>query len=338
MNHRPLTIGAILAVVTAAGIAHAADTAPSVEDIKAAESDFNKGREAYKATNYVEAAEYFESADSHAPNDRVLELAINARDKAGHIDRAATLAQYGLDTYPNSERVRKVASPLVDRGRAEMLQVTIQCDEACSLLDGTRLVHGAAAQRRVVYLTPGDHTVRAVWSDDRAVSKNVTGKAGESQTLDFRAPPIPKKVELPPPTTGTGAPGMDRGAEQKPFGLPPLYFWIGAGTTAALGGVTVWSGIDTLNNPGKDKVERGCVGQGTSCSLYKDGKAKELRTNLLIGATSVVGVATAIVGLFATDWRGEPEKEEKATAKRGLNVSPWVSYHYGPSIGATGRF
>ena len=155
------------------GFAHAdGASAPSVDEIKAAEADFNRGREAYKGGSYAEAAEYFESADGHAPNERVLELAIEARNKAGNADRAATLAELGLETYPNSDRLRKVAAPLVERGRAQLVQVTIDCSEACSLADGTRLVHGSPAKRRIVFLTPGDHSIGASWSDDRAATKS----------------------------------------------------------------------------------------------------------------------------------------------------------------------
>jgi hypothetical protein len=339
VNHRLVQPLALLFALTGAATAVAADAAPTVEEIKSAEQDFNRGREAYKATNYVEAGEYFESADSHAPNDRVLELAINARDKAGNIDRAATLAQYGLELYPNSERIRKVAAPLVERGKAEMFQLTVQCDEECNLLDGTRLVHGGPTIRRIVFLTPGDHTIRAAWSDDRAQSKNVGGKAGETGSLEFQAPPVPTKVEAPQAGASSGNPALDQGPAKEPFGLPPIYFLIGAGTTAALGGVTIWSGIDTVNNPGVDKVKGACQAtpQAPDCqSLYDKGRSSQLRTNILIGATSVVGAATAIVGIFATNWSGEPKKD--ASAKLGLSISPWVTYHYGPTMGATGRF
>jgi hypothetical protein len=337
VNHRLVQMSALLVALTGVARAFAADAAPSMEDVKAAEQDFNRGREAYKGANYVEAGEYFESADSHAPNDRVLELSINAREKAGNVDRAATLAQYGLERYPNSERIRKVAAPLVDRGRAEMFQLTVQCDEDCNLLDGTRLVHGGPTTRRIVFLTPGEHTIRAAWSDDRAQSKNVGGKAGESATLEFKAPPVPKKPELPPAQSGTGNPVLDKGPDGKPFGLPPIFFLIGAGTTAALGGVTIWSGIDTVNNPGADRVKRECDANKLDCnSLYDKGRSSQLRTNILIGATSVVGVATAVVGIFATNWNGQPKKE--ASVKRGPSISPWIAYHYGPTVGATGRF
>ena len=340
MNHRlRLLTSAVLVALTVSGAAVAAEevAAPSPEDVKAAEADFNKGREEYKGANYAEAAEYFESADTHAPKDRVLELAINARDKAGNIDRAATLAQYGLEQYPNSERIRKLAGPLLERGHADMFQLTVQCDEACNLLDGTRVVHGGPSTRRIIFLTPGDHIIHASWSDDRAESRNVDGKATESASVEFKVPPIPRKTELPPPETGTGDPALDKGPDGKPVGLSPIFFLIGAGTTAALGGVTLWSGIDTVNNPGADKVKSECDARRPDCqSLYDSGRSRQLRTNILIGATSVVGIATAVIGLFVTNWSGDSKKE--AAAQLAPSITPWVGYHSGPTMGATARF
>ena len=336
MKPRVASIGALLVTLGGIPLAHAGGGAPSVDEIKAAESDFNHGREAYKGGSYVEAAEYFESADGHAPNDRVLELAISARMKAGNLDRAATLAQYGLETYPNSERLRKVATPIVDQAKKELIAATIRCDEACTLLDGTRVVHGGATTRRVVFLSPGEHTIRAAWSEDRADSREVSGAAAGEAAVEFKAPPIPRKEEVPVPVTGPAGNEAARNApppEEKKGGLPPIVFLSGAGLTLALAGVTVWSGVDTLNNPGKDAVRKSCT--DTNCDLYQQGLAHETRTNVLIGVTSAVAVATGVVGLFFTDWKGGGTTEKPVAA---ATVTPWVSYDRGPSLGAVGRF
>ncbi|HVW29375.1 MAG TPA: hypothetical protein VHC69_28610 [Polyangiaceae bacterium] len=323
-----------LAAASALIVASLAQTAlaaePTVDDVKAAEADFDAGREAYKAGDYVEAAEHFESADGHAPNEKVLELAISARDKAGNKDRAATLAQLGLETYPNSERLKKIAAPLVDSAHAELLQITIECSEACSLLDGTRIVHGPPAERWIIFLTPGDHTIRAGWSGERTLSQNVTGNAGDTAQLTFTAPPVPKSGAASAQASTNGA---DTGVRSSTRVLPPLYTYIGAGATAVLGGVTIWSGIDTLNNPGADKVRTACRNNQPSCdTLYNQGRDAQTRTNILIAATSVVGAATAVVGLFFTDWSGKKKTEES------VSVVPWVSYDGGPAAGAMGRF
>lgn len=334
MKHRLLFLGALLLGSTLAFEASAAD-APSVEEVKAAESDFNKGREAYKAGNYDEAAEYFESADGHAPNERVIELAIAARDKANQTDRAATLAELALELYPNAARIKKIATPIVERAKAELFTIVVSCDEACTLLDGTRLVHGEAATRRVVFLSPGDHEIRASWSDDRVVSQQTTGKAGDTVNLDFKAPPIPKKEEAAAqPVAGPAASGADRGQEEKPHGLPPIVFFSGVGATAVLGGVMIWSGIDTVKNPGTDTVKAACSSGAANCNdLYNTGKNHELRTNILIAATSVVGAATAVIGGFFTNWSGK-----KATEGDTARIEPWVNYNNGPAVGASGRF
>jgi len=246
--------------------------------------------------------------------------------------RKCLLAQLGLETYPNSERLKKIAAPLVDKGRAEMLQVSVECNEPCSLLDGTRIVHGPAAARRTIFLTPGEHTVHAGWSDERTVAQNVNGGAGESASLSFTAPPIPVKETSSATTTGPAA--QDHGAESTTRTLNPLYFYIGAGATAVLGGVLIWSGIDTVNNPGAEKVRQAYQTNAKNAdALYNQGRDAQLRTNLLIAATGVVGAATAVIGIFFTDFTGKQKKTED-TAK----VTPWVSYNSGVAAGAMGRF
>jgi hypothetical protein len=336
VTRRLVEAGAAAVLLSRAATAWAGD-APSVDDIKQAESDFNHGRESYKGGSYSEAAEYFESADSHAPNDRVIELAINARDRAGQLDRAATLAQLAIDRYPNSDRLRKLAGPLIERARTEDLAVTVDCDEACTLLDGERLIHGDAMTHRIVFLPPGDHTLRAGWSEDRSDEKPVTGKAGDAPSLTFAAPPLPKKEEAPAAPVPAANPLQDQGERPTPKPLPPLVFWSGLGATAVLGGITIWSGVDTLNNPGKDKVRAACAGgQTPACtSVYNQGRDHQTRTNILIGATSVAGAATAVIGVLFTDWAKGGSSE---SAPESASIVPWIDYAGGPSVGASGRF
>ena len=80
-------------------------------------------------------------------------------------------------------------------------------------------------------------------------------------------------------------------------------FWVGAGLTAVAGGVLVWSGLDTLS--ARDDYEDNPTRDG-----YEDGVDREKRTNILIGATTVLGLATIGIGLFATDWKGSSSHAE----------------------------
>jgi hypothetical protein len=130
-------------------------------------------------------------------------------------------------------------------------------------------------------------------------------------------------------------------------------FWVGAGLTAVAGGTTIWSGLDTLSNPGKDRVKNECKTGDTDCPAYQEGLAHQRRTNVLIGVTAGLGVATAVVGLLATDWSGgaaapndQPEnpdeypvaKRSKPRAEAHARIVPWVVVGNGALVGAEGRF
>jgi hypothetical protein len=192
-------------------------------------------------------------------------------------------------------------------------------------------------------LDPGPHQLQAGWSYNRHKNADVTAVAAQAGKLSFEAPPVEKMRDTSgtePSTTSPGSGGDgDQGVEkEKKGGLPPVVFLTGLGVTAVLGGVTVWSGIDTQNNPGPDNIARLCYdyinkGEGSECPDYQRGVAHQLRTNILIGATSVVG-ATTIVLAVLTKWGGEPSKPEKKDAF----IMPVVGVHDGVSIGAVGRF
>jgi hypothetical protein len=137
----------------------------------------------------------------------------------------------------------------------------------------------------------------------------------------------------------------DEGTEKKWSGLPPAVFFIGAGLTVVAGGITIWSGIDTVNNPGADKVKAACANQEPNCnSLYSEGVGKQDRTNALIGVTAGLGVVTVLVGALATDWSGGKSRATQASAQaRGKSlpprvaVAPWASFE-GGGLQASGRF
>jgi hypothetical protein len=105
--------------------------------------------------------------------------------------------------------------------------------------------------------------------------------------------------------------------------------------TAVFGGITVWSGLDTLNNPGPDEVRAACVGRGTSCPEYQEGLDKQARTNYLLLGTGIGVASVTVIGLFFTDW-GQDQGRESSTA---LSFSP-VADPVGGSVGmaASKRF
>lgn len=341
---RAAAVAMVLAIAFAAG---AQESAPTAEQIKAAAAEFDQGRQAFRAGDYAEAADYFEAADRHASSAKTLELAIRSRYKAGQLDRAASLAALGLARNPGNRGIKDAARPVLKRAAKQLYRVDVHCSTPCDLVVGTKLVFGKASTQKTVYLKPGDHELRAGWSGGRNASHKVTATAGGETSVSFKEPPKPPPAESKPipaaggtPTSPGKGPG-DHGVTVKSKGWSPLVFWIGTGLTVAAGGVTIWSGIDTQNNPGTGAVRSACQsGDTTNCkNLYNEGLNRQHRTNILAGVTAGLGVVTIVVGAFATDWSGgPPEKDTKKKTARGLDIKPWVSVGNGATLGATGRF
>jgi hypothetical protein len=343
-----LRISLLAFTLSVGSLAHAQDGSsdPTPAQVRVAAEAFDKGREAYKSEDYIEAAEQFEKADSNAPSPAALELAIRARDKAGELDRAATLMSLALRRYPGEGNLLKIASDLSKRASATLFELSAVCDEPCDLTVGGRIVHGGPETERLLYIKPGALTVRAGWSENRSDSKQVQAEAGGKGEVRFvapataasknmaQAPAEPASVASPAPLSEQP---LDSGG--KSSGWSPAVFFVGAGLTAVLGGITVWSGLDTVNNPGTERVKNECGAQGESCALYQEGLSKQRRTNVLIGVTGAVGIATVLVGVLATDWGAKKSARETASlsVRPRVAVAPWASID-GGGLQAVGRF
>jgi len=344
-----LRISVLALVFSVAPLARAQDgsSEPTPAQVRVAAEAFDKGREAYKAEEYVEAAEQFEKADNNAPSAAAIELAIRSRDKAGELDRAATLASLALKRHPEDPNLLKLANDLAKRASATLFELTAVCDIPCDLTVGGKLVHGAPDTKRMLYVAPGPLTVRAGWSDNRSDSKQIQAEAGSKGEVSFVAPPTPAvqdqtkdPVDAPVSEAAPSNPQKDDGGT-KSSGWSPTVFYVGAGLTAVLGGITVWSGIDTVNNPGADRVKKECgeLMQREECALYQEGLDKQRRTNILIGVTAGVGVGTALIGLLATDWSGGSKSPEQSAAllRPSVRVAPYATPQ-GGGFAAVGRF
>jgi hypothetical protein len=332
-----LTTLLLCSVVVPAG-AQSASSEPTPEQVRLAAEAFDLGRQSYKDGRYTEAAEQFERADSSAPSATALELAIRSRDKAGDLDRAGTLASLALSLYPNDENIAKVAPDVITRAGADLYELSVTCTEPCEITDGTKVVHGNAASLRTLFLSAGTHNLRASFGPGRIEAKTVEATAGTSGSVEF-APPVKDQPEPEEKPAAAAAPPQapDEGEQKKSKGLPPIVFWVGAGATAVAGGVSIWSGIDTVNNPGADRVKAECAAGDEKCKLYQDGRSKQARTNILLGVTGVLGVATAVVAAVAIDW-GPPSLALTEEGQTKPRVAPYLAWSNGPAFGARGRF
>jgi hypothetical protein len=330
-------LATLLACSAASPAAAQSGAEPTPEQVRAAAEAFDLGRQSYKDGRYTEAAEQFERADASAPSATALELAIRARDKAGDLDRAGTLASLALTLYPNDENIGKIAPDVITRAGSELYELSVTCKEPCEITDGTKVVHGRAATTRTLFLAAGSHHLRASFGGGRTESKTVEALPASSGSVDF-APPsdeVPEPSDEPAAEPAPDVPPAEAEPE-KSAGLPPLLFWVGAGATVAAGGVTIWSGLDTVNNPGADRVKAECKAGDENCALYKEGRSKQARTNILIGVTGVFAVATGVLAAVV-DW-GSPNSPAADQGKARPRVTPWLAWSHGPAVGARGRF
>ena len=274
---------------------------PSAERIRSAAAEYDAGRRAFMENKYEEAAIHFENAFHDAPRAEALRNAIRARKDAKQFARAATLAALAERIYADDTTTMVVVHDTLSDAMPKLERVSLECSPKCGVAADGRVVSLDDVTRFVFFLDPGPHDVVVSWEGDRTKQIKVDAKAAghlewklEAPVAIVTAPP----VVVPPPIQPT--PREEPAAHTKPFG--PVIFFIGAGLTVAAGALTIVSGIDTVNSPGSSAVQQDCAGQGESCPEYQSGRSKQLRTNILLGATIGLGALTIVDGLFFTQW------------------------------------
>jgi hypothetical protein len=293
---------------------------PGAEQIQFAAHEHDLGYRAYLDRRYDEAATHFENAFFAAPNPAELRSAIRARREAGQLARAATLASIGQRKFPGDAATERFAAEVLAEARPRLVEVRILSPGECTVAVDEKIVATEKFKDFTLFLNPGKHELLVSWSEGRNTRIPVDGTAGASQTFQLEPPPA-AAVALPPgppaalppaPSPPQPAPpqtGGQTASGTRPFG--PAVFVAGGALTAVLVGVTVWSGVDTINNPGTDAVRRDCA--NPNCAEYQHGLDSQLRTNVLLAATGGVAAATALAGVFFTQW--SPVKRTPVTVQ-----------------------
>lgn len=322
---------------------------------------FDRGREAYRVEDYALAAEAFEEADRLAPSVTALEYAIRARDKAGQLPRAASLAVIAKERHPNEAKLQLLVSEVLGRAERELFELAVECSEPCELSVGTEIVFGKADFERTIFLPEGTHALWASFGQQRSEAKDVVARRGGQGRVLFEAPPERGKASRALRARAQSEPDRERDqeyfftgadseddtaarADESSGGWSPAVFWVLAGATVAAGGATIASGLDALENPGQERLRDACrTGPREHCeSLYADGVRRQDRTNVLLGTTVGLGVVTALVGVLATDFGSSSEDTDDAEAlsakASGLRLEPWIAVGGTSFAGAQGRF
>ncbi|MET0593415.1 MAG: hypothetical protein ABW133_11990, partial [Polyangiaceae bacterium] len=303
----------VLAGSTVSGLAAAAGP-PDAERLKIAAEEFDAGRRAFKVKDFESAAVHFENADRDAPSPEALQSAMRARKEAGQMARSATLGAWGASRYPNDKPFNDYARQILTEADKTLHRVTLSCQPDCNVIVDNKVMPFPESASATVYLDPGPHAIVAGWSNNRHRNSDVSAVAGGNSKLVFNAATSDKPAEPAGNGHDNANPGdtpADRPADDKKGGLPPVVFIISAGVTAVLGGVTIWSGIDTVNNPGTEALKEcertvGCNWK----ALYDEGVAHQNRTNVLLGVTGVAAVTTGVIALFFTNWGDDAPQGE----------------------------
>ncbi len=307
---------------TSATVAAPAQATPTHKVDKATRAKagkiFRKGMRAFRRHDYAAAAKDFEDAYAIAPHPAALFNAADAHEKAGELTRAANLCARYLQDAPKHDKRRRKANKMIAELTPKLGRIDIDAHGAEDVE-----IDGEAPQLDVTFVDPGDHVISGSF-DGKRVKRQVTVVAGSLEHVLLEPPPpLAPTPAVPPPVSDESGP-RDEGKTSH-GGLPPIVVYAGAGATAVLAGVTIWSGLDT--NHARSEFNAHPTQQGLDA-----GQTKQTRTNVLLGATAVVGVATAVVGLFATDWKGKHDKKDERSDEH-------VSFGVGPgSVSLSGRF
>jgi hypothetical protein len=263
---------------------------PSPATIAQAREAYARGEAALKVDDFVIAAQEFSRADATVPNDTALATALRAATHTQEADLAARLLNRA--SVRAGAEIARAAQELTTAFADRLASVRIGCPQASTCT--AEVDFAAARPGERTWVVPGRH----------AVAGTIDGAPAKDVAIDAPArSDVAVTLERPPPPTVAPPPEPPPAAEPK-SGLSPTWFWIGAGATLVLAGVSTWSTIDLFSKHGTFE-DRSCASAANAdCrSLASDGKSADARTAVLWSATGVVAAAT-LASAFFVRWHG----------------------------------
>lgn len=279
----------------------------------AARYAYERGARAYDAGQYEQAARAFAKADELSPHPVALEYALRASMRAQDAVLVMQLVQR-VEARAHGESLARLAAQARRAFERKVGRIFVHCrpDEQC---ESFRVGGVSAEPGTARWVEPGEHVVTIILEDTTETRRVVVEAGRDVQLEPNRVAPAP-----PPSPSGTSSPAPvlppTTTAEQGK-GWSPTWFWLGVGTTAALGVATTISGVDTLSK--HDAFEK-----NQTDATEQAGRSAQTRTNLLIGGTAVAALATASVGAFVTDWNTGEKEANKVGFAFGRS-SVWLS-------------
>jgi len=244
---------------------------------------FDQGVARYTRAEFAEAARAFLEADRLSPSAVAISNAIAAAKRAGDHLLVARTAERAI---ARGDAVVEAREALADAAtRLARLELTCEVTPCALSVDGE-------AAAGTGYVLPGTHRVEARGGAGSA-EQRVVVMAGATYRVALR----PEGEHPPPPALD----GESRTPSPGRRGLPPGVFIAGAGVTAVLAGVLVWSGLDALS-------ARRALPAAPTQPEETDVLGRARRTDYLLLGAGIAGVGTAVIGAALTDWRGAGTK------------------------------
>lgn len=258
---------------------------------------FDAGVRAYQEANYVVALDRFREAFRYKPHPAVgLNLAL-AESKNGMLLEALKRFDDVLSHPEASDRLKETAQQerqTVERNLA-VLVLEVEGPGKISATVDEVVMAGSPPTAR---LNPGTHRVLVVDGDRVLLERTVTMAEGERLRIAVqRASEVKVEVPLrpdPPP--------------KKP-GVDPAWFYASAGLTLGFGVLSLWSGLDTQSAFDDYERDLPTLPQDEIDRRVDAGHAKETRTNVLFGVTTLAAAGTAVLGIWVVDWEGDVGSE-----------------------------
>jgi hypothetical protein len=312
------SVGVSLLVVVLGESGALADGAS--DKVRAREA-YDRGTAAHERGDFAAAAIEYARADEIAPSPVALQAALDEAIKADEPGLGAELLERTKrgPTTPALEGSMRSARAVFAHRAGQLRVVCTESVTCLATVDGRAVPVGKATWQRA-----GQHTIIFQVGDQNR--QRLIDLKGDD-TMDV-APPSAEKptgavvpspvnpadpaAHVPPsssttPSTGSPSSGSSSSAPStstpstttSSSGVSPVVFWVGAGATAVLGGITVFSAIDT------DTIHHQFIQNGCDKTAFagcndksSQGANAQTRTNVLLGATAAFGVATAVIGIF----------------------------------------
>lgn len=308
MTLRPLLAALLVSWASPALAVPPPETDCDADAAECGRREFDAGIEAYRSQDYATASKHFEAAYDLRPHPVVL---FNWALAESRLQKFVQALEHFETVLADPETPNDLRATLEEeKAKAERGVATIEVDaggEGKIFVD-EQVFEGKTASVRV---NPGAYFVRVEIGGRDVVKREVTLKAGERIQVAVDRTEIVKQAPARPVVRDRKPLPMER------QGLDPIWVYAGAGLTLVLGGVTLWSALDTKRSHDDYENDLPALNQAEVNQRVDDGHAKEFRTNVLIGGTAVVGVGTAVIGLFLVDWK-TPSARQNVGVRVGL--------------------